>query len=353
MTTIPDAAIEAAARAFVLQDTIFRGLRRTWEILTPKERQHAIDRVAPIVAAAVPHLTSASQLVIDEHMQQVAHRVMDVFGKADDDALAEEVLADVFTAIGLTEAFGAAPSAPRAGARRCFHDPLSGDPNDASVCPCGDEVCGQGCGCEDASAPQAEGDVREALIDLLAAETPGWGLTKPWSEYVDAILSKYAVVPVGEVERLRDVAVSNQTAYERAAEGRATAETERDAALAALEAVRALAIGWIRHRDEARANRYDTPAHHWRGADGEAALAILDRLASPSTVPARLLSGVHVGREVVLPDGTRGVLRLVRQTEDFRNQCVLVVTHPGGGLGQHSRLAPDDVVTLVDEEGRP
>ncbi|GAA4774449.1 hypothetical protein [Microbacterium gilvum] len=50
-----------------------------------------------------------AQGVIDAHMRQVAHRVMDVFQNADEDALADEVMADVFTAIGLVEAFGVKP----------------------------------------------------------------------------------------------------------------------------------------------------------------------------------------------------------------------------------------------------
>ena len=50
----------------------------------------------------------AAQEASDDHMQKLAHRVMDVFGNADEDALAEEIMQDVFAAIGLTEAFGAA-----------------------------------------------------------------------------------------------------------------------------------------------------------------------------------------------------------------------------------------------------
>jgi hypothetical protein len=49
------------------------------------------------------------QPTIDAHMQQVAHRVMDVFEKADEDALAEEIMQEVFTAIGLVESFTGNP----------------------------------------------------------------------------------------------------------------------------------------------------------------------------------------------------------------------------------------------------
>lgn len=45
-----------------------------------------------------------AQLIIDAHMQKVAHRVMDVFENADEDALAEEVMEDVLSAIGIDHA---------------------------------------------------------------------------------------------------------------------------------------------------------------------------------------------------------------------------------------------------------
>jgi hypothetical protein len=45
------------------------------------------------------------QQIIDEHMVKVSHRVMDVFENADEDALAEDVMPDIFEAIGLVENF--------------------------------------------------------------------------------------------------------------------------------------------------------------------------------------------------------------------------------------------------------
>lgn len=57
---------------------------------------------------------------------------------------------------------------------------------------------------------------------------------------------------------------------------------------------------------------------------------------------ARLLSGEHVGREVVLPDGTRGEVTGVEH--GVRPRVWLAGTF-GNGHG----LAPDDVVTLVTE----
>jgi hypothetical protein len=52
-----------------------------------------------------------AQARIDQHMQQVAHRVMDVFENADEDDLAEDVQQQVYAAIGLLPAFGVAPTA--------------------------------------------------------------------------------------------------------------------------------------------------------------------------------------------------------------------------------------------------
>lgn len=53
------------------------------------------------------HMQKIAQHVIDTHMQKISHRVMDVFEKASEDTLADEIMTDVFAAIGLTEAFGA------------------------------------------------------------------------------------------------------------------------------------------------------------------------------------------------------------------------------------------------------
>lgn len=51
-------------------------------------------------------MATDAQQVIDAHMQKIAHRVMDVFERADEDTTADEIMADVFTAIGLSQAFG-------------------------------------------------------------------------------------------------------------------------------------------------------------------------------------------------------------------------------------------------------
>lgn len=47
------------------------------------------------------------QKASDEYMQKLAHRVMDVFENADDEDTADDVMPQVFAAIGLAEAFGA------------------------------------------------------------------------------------------------------------------------------------------------------------------------------------------------------------------------------------------------------
>jgi hypothetical protein len=48
---------------------------------------------------------SSPQEIIDRHMRQVAQRVIDVFENADEDATADDIMQDVFEAIGLVEAF--------------------------------------------------------------------------------------------------------------------------------------------------------------------------------------------------------------------------------------------------------
>ena len=48
-----------------------------------------------------------AQQVIGEHMRKIAHRVMDVFENADEDTTADEIMPQVFAAIGLVQAFGA------------------------------------------------------------------------------------------------------------------------------------------------------------------------------------------------------------------------------------------------------
>ena len=66
----------------------------------------------------------------------------------------------------------------------------------------------------------------------------------------------------------------------------------------------------------------------------------------PVAIPARLLSGEHVGREIVLPDGTTGLLVEVRHLKHF-GLMTSIRLHPES---KRSRpVAPDDVVTLVAE----
>lgn len=58
----------------------------------------------------------ALQARVDEHMQKLAHRVMDVFEEAEDDASALDVMPDVFAAIGLVESFThVVPVSPEGG----------------------------------------------------------------------------------------------------------------------------------------------------------------------------------------------------------------------------------------------
>lgn len=45
------------------------------------------------------------QEVIDSHIRGMIHRVMDVFENADEDTLADEIMEDVFEAMGLVEVF--------------------------------------------------------------------------------------------------------------------------------------------------------------------------------------------------------------------------------------------------------
>ena len=47
----------------------------------------------------------AGDAAVEAHMKKLAHRVMDVFENADDDALADEIMPAVFEAIGLVDAF--------------------------------------------------------------------------------------------------------------------------------------------------------------------------------------------------------------------------------------------------------
>ncbi len=68
-------------------------------------------------------------------------------------------------------------------------------------------------------------------------------------------------------------------------------------------------------------------------------------------IPARDLSGEHVGRDVVLPDGTPGRVLVVR-ADDSVIDVRLHVLAGGDEAGRlHRYLAPDDVVTLVAETG--
>ena len=225
MTTIPATAIEAAARAMCVYNGDPEEQWQAWAYEAEITLTAALPALnpAPKIAADVQEALAELFVVVDsfaapdtladavlssglvvpagevewtiaEHMQQVAHRVMDVFENADQDALAEEVMADVFAAIGLAQAFGAEVPSP---------------------------------------APQAEGDVREALADdpedlggrvrrdvvgeVMRDHERRRGGCRCGAEFGDSIDAtwhlanqaavagaKYAsglVVPVGEVER--------------------------------------------------------------------------------------------------------------------------------------------------------
>ncbi len=83
--------------------------------------------------------------------------------------------------------------------------------------------------------------------------------------------------------------------------------------------------------------------------DLRAWLLRLGRQPAPSSIPARRLSGEHVGQGVVLPDGTEGRLRLLEASEET------VVLHytidDDTPRATYVDLGPDDVVTFVPETG--
>lgn len=165
-------------------------------------------------------------------------------------------------------------------------------------------------------APQAEGDVREALYGLLCdyvAPAFGWaggwhdappGVRMVFQAFADAVLSSGLVVPVGEVER---GCGKTYTQHYEAGD-----------------------VIWTCDRD--------VPHERCATRVGET-----DQV-HPERLPARLLSGVHVGREVVLPDGTRG--RLSEVLSIITGAIVLL------DAVDTKHLDRDDVVTLVDGDAQ-
>ena len=81
-----------------------------------RENQQLERELAALRATASDD--TAAQAAIDDHMRALAQRVIDVFEDADEDALAEGVMSDVFSAIGLLEAHGAMPGPDGEGSDR-------------------------------------------------------------------------------------------------------------------------------------------------------------------------------------------------------------------------------------------
>lgn len=71
-------------------------------------------------------------------------------------------------------------------------------------------------------------------------------------------------------------------------------------------------------------------------------------LSCPSTIEARALSGVHVGRTVRLPDGTEGVLSEWPGASQGTSVLVCLPLTGDTGLVGFPFLAPSDVVELVE-----
>ena len=203
--------------------------------------------------------------------------------------------------------------------------------------------------------------IRDALAEVILAEhEPGFAnvqsskardaLLTQFREVADAVLETFDVVAKGDAvcscgdtyrEKFMRVGQANadllherDTAYaevERMMTDRNDLRAERDAALAGVEAVRAACNC---APDYLRANGHHVECH----------VQVLD--AAPSSIPARLLSGEHVGRNVVLPDGTKGRLLEVRT---FRTGGIGLCIQEDPECEVRPMLAPDDVVTLVTE----
>ena len=57
------------------------------------------------LAAHDAEIVATGQRAVDAHMQKIAHRVMDVFEEADEDTLADDIMQDIFAAVGIVEVF--------------------------------------------------------------------------------------------------------------------------------------------------------------------------------------------------------------------------------------------------------
>ena len=189
--------------------------------------------------------------------------------------------------------------------------------------------------------PHAEGDVREALAEAILSGPARLDFYQDAVRIADAVLSSGLVVPVGEVVQLR---ASRRAALDEAAESarrRDAVEVERDAALGAVAHEK-----WACW-DQAHFSVCETSEENEVDCGHVNPYPFaMPRTAAPSSIPARLLSGEHVGRDVVLPDGRSGLLMEVLHLKHF-GLMTSIRLHPGSKKARP--VAPDDVVTLVAE----